>query len=1008
MRHRTIDAVRSAGAAGGARAAGGAGAAAGLLLGLLDALAGGATSPRTLATAAIVTAAAGAALALAGLALGAGGAALLRRLGLPLRAETALALGDAALAGAGGGALAWALLSGRVARTIPGRPLLAAACALTIGLGAFVTCRAAAAPRPGRLVAPLALVAALGALALDRTLLVRRYDALHLGLEAAALFALKSACAARPRRAGPGARAATRPSAAAALARLAPAALARLAPAALALLAPAAGVALWALAGDEAQAARAELHERARIGARLADAARAVAGRLRPAPPAPLPPPASPPLLAPAPAVAGAPLAGADVVLVTVDALRADHLGLHGYGRPTSPRLDALAREGIVFERAYASTPHTSFSLASLLTGRHAFSLARLGRLDGLPTLADRFRAAGYLTAGVFPPAVFFVEGERFRGLEARRYGFERVRHDSLAEAEDAVRRTDDAIALLEAAGRRPVFLWVHHFAPHEPYVHHADLGPPPFGTRDVDRYDEEIRWTDREIGRLLDHLAKTRPGAIVIVTADHGEEFGERGGAYHGTTLFDEQVRVPLVMRLPGIAPARVPLPVSTVDVAPTLAALTGVGVDAGYDGADLAPALLDPGAVRPELWAPRFAELEQLKMAAVGRHKIVCDLLRDFCRLYDLVADPGERRDVGAAGAARAAELRAVVRRWAARTLAAPAGAVSLGAGPAGTGEDELFDAAERSDPEALRRLAGLLRAARPSDEPGAAAARRAAAARALGRAPSVDHRDALAAAAQDPDPGVRGWGAVGLGQLGDRRALEPLELPLLWVGAPVELRARRALALLALRARGGIPAVEEALAAEEDVNTRCRLVRALAQTRAPEARPLLVAAYPHVRSRSCVAEAFTALRDPAALPFLAARLADEPYVTVRAALARALGETGSPAAVPALEAAFRREAEPGVAAAAARALAALGAAAPVRPKRPIRPPSAAKELWVVAPRARGAPVTVRLATADQELRAEIDTGIERDAYELPLPPGTSASPVEVLGPGEAVLFR
>jgi hypothetical protein len=608
---------------------------------------------------------------------------------------------------------------------------------------------------------------------------------------------------------------------------------------------------------------------------------------------------------------------GADVVLVTVDALRADHLGLHGYVRATSPSLDRLAARAIVFEKAYAPTPHTSFSLTSLLTGRHVFRLARAGQAGRLTTAADGFRAAGYRTIGIFPPAVFFVEGERFAALQNRRLGFEEVHFQSIAESRDAVVRTDEAIRLLEKDRTRPVFMWVHHFGPHEPYVAHPETGRPSFGSRDVDRYDDEIRWVDEHLGRLLAYLDRNRPGAIVVVTADHGEEFGEHRGAYHGTSLFDEQIRVPLLLAIPGAGHVRVNTPVSTTDVLPTLLELTGIPWSAPADGGSLLGLALSGEANS----RPVFAEIDGLKMAVVDRHKLLCDLARDLCQLFDLAADPLERRNL----APRLPDVRKAlmtrmltwVHREIPELMVASTPQSQLGA---------VVERAIRGDGDAMANLPRMLLSSGGNDQLSLEARRRAA--QLLAVQPRPPKAGALGMVAdRDPDLLVRAWATVATVRAGSATRLSrlaALELP----HDQSLLRAYRALALTERRHPSGPAEADSALKSLDDAHARCRLISALARSGGPLALPALRDAYPDVRLRLCVARALADMPSAGVTRFVLDRLADEPYSTVRAALVRVLGKSRELAAAAALRALAIKESEPLVLASVAHALAELRA--------------------------------------------------------------------------------
>ena len=323
------------------------------------------------------------------------------------------------------------------------------------------------------------------------------------------------------------------------------------------------------------------------------------------------------------------------LLLITVDALRADHMGLYGYHRPTTPGMDRWAQDAVVFERAYCPTPHTSYSLISLLSGRP------VNHGDPAPrsTLARWLREHGYHTAAFFPPAVFYTDGDRFRALEQARLGF---RHVDYAHR-DARARVDRALAHLRGLppGQR-FFAWVHLFEPHEPYAPPAGLA---FGPRDVDRYDGEVLAADRQVARLVEAVRRLRPHTAVALTADHGEAFGEHGAFYHGNSLFEEQVRVPAVVSVPGVPGRRVAGAVSSVDLMPTLLAVAGVKAQGQVTGTDLGPWLLgeDPARLPPVL-----VRLYDRSAVIRGSWKLIHHASWDYRELYDLRADPGERRNL------------------------------------------------------------------------------------------------------------------------------------------------------------------------------------------------------------------------------------------------------------------------------------------------------------------------------------------------------------------------
>src|SRR5690606_13598694 len=282
-------------------------------------------------------------------------------------------------------------------------------------------------------------------------------------------------------------------------------------------------------------------------------------------------------------------LADRDILLVTVDALRADHLGAYGYARPTSPNVDRLAAEGVRFERAYCATPHTSYSVTSLLTGKYMRPLLLQGLGADSETWPDLMRRYGYRTAAFYPPAIFFIDTERFASFEQRQLGFEYQKREFL-EGEGRVAQVAEYLKSLEPDQR--TFVWLHLFGPHEPYVVHEGFV---FGDSDVDRYDSEIRATDETIGRVVAEFRAHRPKGIVILTADHGEEFGDHGGRYHGTSVYEEQVRVPLLISAPGLKPKVLTQPVQTIDLLPTVLAALEIPTRPRIRGRDLSPLLVD-----------------------------------------------------------------------------------------------------------------------------------------------------------------------------------------------------------------------------------------------------------------------------------------------------------------------------------------------------------------------------------------------------------------------------
>jgi arylsulfatase A-like enzyme len=350
-----------------------------------------------------------------------------------------------------------------------------------------------------------------------------------------------------------------------------------------------------------------------------------------------------------------------NVVLFVVDTLRADAIGAYGSRAAPTPNVNRLASEGVLFERAYSAAPWTRASMAALLSGIDPDALGAEGRDSSLPTevplLAELFREAGYRTAGFAAnPNVGSFYGFS-RGFETYGELYERRRR-GLVGARELVATADEvvdrAIAWL-AGAEEPFFLFVFPIDPHGPYrpppsfdryAGRASLGPELAALHG--HYLGEVAFTDHAFGRLLSFLDERELSGhtLVAFTSDHGEEFEEHGERGHGHSLYEEEIRVPLVMRLPGAiaAGSRVATPVPAVDVAPTLLSLAGVRVPDGLDGrARAGSAAAVPGPVYASL------DLGGLSGKALVEPpwKLVLGARTGGRALFQLDDDPGESRD-------------------------------------------------------------------------------------------------------------------------------------------------------------------------------------------------------------------------------------------------------------------------------------------------------------------------------------------------------------------------
>jgi arylsulfatase A-like enzyme len=404
-----------------------------------------------------------------------------------------------------------------------------------------------------------------------------------------------------------------------------------------------------------------------------------------------------------------APRTRPDILLVTIDALRADHLGSYGYSRLTSPAIDEFARGAVRFDNAIAQAPYTKASIASLMTGLYPsthktvsasvpFPETMTGHVttapiatDVLPpsatTLAEALRASGYRTLG-FTANPFLIEAFGFgQGFDQFRFypGPDFAGADRLvADALEAVRRVDP---------QRPRFVWVHFMEPHSPYAPpHWTAGsfkltgaPEPIAAgvqipgwllagapRDrrpyVAAYDEEIAAGDAAFDTLIRQFGALRSGreTVVVLTADHGEQFLDHDGWEHGTNLHDELVRVPLAIKAPGAAPAIVQAQVQLIDLFPTLLGLAGVDAPPTA-GRNLMGVLQGKSEESPAA----FSEIVGFQYAVRDEGFKLIAYNDRRAQLFDVVHDPHEHHDLAATEAARVRDMRPVLDRMLAEAL-------------------------------------------------------------------------------------------------------------------------------------------------------------------------------------------------------------------------------------------------------------------------------------------------------------------------------------------------
>jgi arylsulfatase A-like enzyme len=374
-----------------------------------------------------------------------------------------------------------------------------------------------------------------------------------------------------------------------------------------------------------------------------------------------------------------------NVILISIDTLRADHLGCYGYERPTSPNLDQFASKGILFEDVTAPSPWTLPSHGSLLTGFYPSRLGLNTEDSMLPsnmeTLATLFSKHGFSTAAVVNS--FYISHE---------YGFDRGFDKFWFVSESHQRRGAAPVIInltkgwLDKYHNEPFFLFLHFYDVHSDYrslpLYEREFVGSYKGVIDgstdqlvafrngklslnntdikhlIDLYDAEIRQLDDQLLVLFGLFQQkgVLDETVIIITSDHGEEFLEHGGVLHGRTMYQELIHVPLVIRGPGLPQAkRIREMVSLVDVMPTLLGLVGIPNPPGLEGYDLCSLWRTPSSRLPDRLI--FAEADHknkendIKRAVRGpRYKLHYDRLTKESHIYDLLNDPQERNNIAA----------------------------------------------------------------------------------------------------------------------------------------------------------------------------------------------------------------------------------------------------------------------------------------------------------------------------------------------------------------------
>lgn len=395
-----------------------------------------------------------------------------------------------------------------------------------------------------------------------------------------------------------------------------------------------------------------------------------------------------------------------NVLLVVVDTLRADRLSLYGYHRPTTPKLEAFAREAVVFDNARSQAGCTFPSMNSLLTSRHAAVFLEPGSPMGIPetmrSLPEILRERGYSTAAVSASSIVRHTPSRMNPTGGFGRGFQVF--DEACNRKHASCLNEKALGILPTLPQ-PWFLYLHYLEPHAPYQ------PPPNHPRQIasapalakqrgvnawarkgeawpvtrrlydgqtqyeitpqnlahlsDLYDEEIAYFDQQFAELVDSLRDrgVLDHTVIILAADHGEELYDHNHFGHCRDLaYDTVLKTPLLLWIPGVEPARRRALAENLDIVPTLLDYMGISEGQAFDGKSLRPVIEKDQPVR----RLSFGMQGVMRTVSDGTHKLTYDLASGRSQLFDLRTDPAEKTDLSSKRPEEAGRLQAALLRW------------------------------------------------------------------------------------------------------------------------------------------------------------------------------------------------------------------------------------------------------------------------------------------------------------------------------------------------------
>lgn len=359
---------------------------------------------------------------------------------------------------------------------------------------------------------------------------------------------------------------------------------------------------------------------------------------------------------APAPAPDARPSGPLNVLVISIDSLRADMPWL-GYSRAIAPVLTAFSKEAATYTRFYSISSYTAMSLGGMLAGRYPSELERSGYFfgnypDSVLMFPELLQKAGVKTLTAHAHFYFDVKAGFRQGFDVYKIipGLEADNTTDKNITSPAHVALAKEILSDKANAKEPFFAWFHFLDPHDQYMAHE--GVTNWGKKARDKYDGEVEFTDQHVGKLLEFVGQQDWGkrTVVIITSDHGDAFGEHKMYRHGFEIWEILVHVPLMIKGPGITPRRIDVPRSGVDIAPTILELTGAPKEPTLDGASLVPELFgqEPEARDVIVDLPRTSDNDRRRALIRGQYKIISYGDDDAFELFDVVADPGELKDL------------------------------------------------------------------------------------------------------------------------------------------------------------------------------------------------------------------------------------------------------------------------------------------------------------------------------------------------------------------------